>query len=176
MAKASTMPPKESVRDWLIVRDGWLWWNPETIIKHGKNPLHYELSKPIRFDSKAEQATVMIEGRTYNVGRLNYWIHTGEWPECVIRRDNNKLNNHIDNLVAGNHSQANAHRVFDVRTYTIQEYVTKAGKRTYYPLMNMNNEKFVVGSYSTEAEAVQAAIAIRNILYGEFTPNDIKQC
>lgn len=167
--KAAPMPP-ESVRDWLIVKDGWLYWNPDKI---GDNR-YYDTTKPIRYKTPSKQPTVKVEGRYYSVARLLYWYVHNDWPECVIHLDADSRNNHIDNLKGGTSQQSNFVRKFDKRTYSVTEYVRKNGTRSYSISVALNYEHRTIGTFDTEAEAVATAIAYRKLLHGDFVSSDIK--
>ncbi|MFW3388719.1 UNVERIFIED_CONTAM: hypothetical protein RF648_22345, partial [Kocuria sp. CPCC 205274] len=103
-----------------------------------------------------------------------YFMHYGVWPECIINKDHNKGNWHIDNLMPADAQQSNMHRKFDMRTYSIIERVTATGKRKYYPILKYFDKNRSLGSFTSESDAIYAAITARKILHGDYLAKDLK--
>ena len=167
MKRLSAPPPPESVRERVISKDGLLYWNQDKVTD--KRQMH---DNPIRLFNDA-RPTVRIDRRMYDLKRLNYWIHTGEWPECVLAKDHNKSNWHFDNLMPATAQQSNFHRQFEKRTYSIIERITKTGKRYYYAHLKMHGKSYAFGKFDTEEEAIEKAITARKIIHGEYIANDL---
>lgn len=161
MAKPINTPPDE-LRDYLISKDGVIWWNPEA-----KLDKRCKTDKPIGLPTKSKNPCFKFQGKFYGVARINYWFHSGEYPECVLFRDGDSTNIVFSNLIGT--TEANKMRMIHMQRESSYHIVMNHNKNctTYTAYFETNRKRRVIGTFDNEDKAIYAAKLIRNFLWNE---------
>ena len=118
-------------------------------------------------------ALVRFGGRHYGVHRLA-WLYThGRWPADEIdHKDNNPLNNRIDNLREATHAQNQRNKGvmrnnrLGIKGVTFE--ATRRGPKKYKAQYTHERKHISIGWFTTAEEASAAYIAAVKNLHGEF--------
>jgi len=158
----------ETIMDLFEYRDNDLWWKEQ--------PGSVDMSKPAGTIYNTGYRQIVIKGKSYRAHRLIYQMFNEQWDitdnshdNSVDHRDNDKLNNNIDNLRVATNSQQQ-HNCGEYKNNTSGDsnvgWVEARGK---WRVRIMLNKKSHHGGYFVNKEdAIAKAIQLRDELHGEF--------
>lgn len=160
--KSKSLPaPSDSVRPLMEMRHGYLYWSEHPDNK-GRNFRHKAIGNQKKPGS---YCNIKLDGIDYSLHRVVYWYATGEWPHIVVHKDGNTLNNHIDNLEAGEKRKGREKASKDViSVWSIQERKRKDGSPRFDVYGYFERKKRYVASFDDRATALFAASKMKEIL------------
>jgi len=163
----------DTIIDLLEYRDNNLYWKEQP-----KNQV--DMSKPAGCVNDRGYRHIKINGNNYRAHRLIYLMFNPEWDitdtsqdNSVDHRDNDKLNNNIDNLRVATHSQnkANSGKYKNNTSGVTGVYWHKrAGK--WQVLVAVNKKSHYGGLFVNKEDAIAKATQMRDELHGEFAHHD----
>ena len=124
----------------------------------GKGYAGNNLGTDVTDDSGYSRKQTRLHGRMYKVHRLVWLWHYGTLPKMIDHKDNNGLNNKIENLRECTSSQNNQNRKFSKNKSGYKGVVVMVTKyNTYYKAQIRINKKQVnLGLFKTPIEAHEA--------------------
>lgn len=113
-----------------------------------------------------------IQGKTYLVHRIIFFIHTGEWPDFIDHKDNITSNNRFSNLRAATSSQ-NAYnaKLSSNNTSGVKGVNWNSGKNKWVARCSVEGKRRHIGYFDTVEEAAEALDIFRKQNHGEFARN-----
>lgn len=163
MANIQRERPDDEDLECFIIKDGYLWWNPHAMLPQSSRR---SFDEPIGFWRNHKFPTIRVGGVMHCIHRINYLMHTGEWPEILCLVDDDKSALHIDNIKASNMSEV--HNGKDQRRprkpYYIREYHCKNGVTHYHAMTHVNNVVKQIGTFKTYEDAEQAGKSMHWLL------------
>ena len=112
---------------------------------------------------------IKLNQKEYATHRIIFLMHHGYLPEIVDHKDNNPLNNHIENLreATGQQNNFNSRRQKNNTTGYKGVYYNKNIKKFCARSKNMGTRTYL-GDFNTAEEAYEAYCAYGRIHHGEF--------
>lgn len=164
-------PPPDELRDLIYYDDGELYWQHHYrgVARRTDKPIGYVHKVDGYRKSKIKCADVL---REYAIHRLIYWLHTGDWPEEIDHKDQNKLNNHIENLRPATHAQNQQNKaIFKNNTSGYAGVKPQRGK--YTVTFYIDGKQFSIYGYKNKETAALARDLLAYMFYGEFASYNI---
>lgn len=172
MSKFTNMtPPPDELRDLIYYDDGELYW------QHHYRTHHKRSDKPIGYvhkddgykKSKFKCGDVL---REYAIHRLIYWLHTGDWPEEIDHKDQNKINNYFENLRPATHGQNQQNK--GICKNNTSGYVgVKPERGKYTVTFYIDGKQFSIYGYKNKETAALARDLLAYMSYGDFASYNI---
>jgi len=168
----NSMTMYDTIIDLFEYRDGDLYWK-ETGTGRGN------ISKPAGSMDDKGYRVIMIKGKYYKAHRLIYQMFNPEWDitdtsqdNSIDHRDNDPLNNNIDNLRVATNSQ-NQHNTGKRNDNTSGTTGVNWDKATgKWKVQVVVNKKYHHGGYFVNKEdAIAKVTEMHNELHGEFAYN-----
>ena len=142
-------------------RDGHLYWTKDI----GKKKL---IGKSIGAYEHTGYKNCRIYGKNYRVHRLIFLYHHGYYPIYTDHIDNNKRNNHIENLREVTFCQ-NMHNISGIKTQTGCKNVTYSNQRKKWVVrIKINKKDKNLGGFEDLEFADLVAHEARNKYYGIY--------
>ena len=116
------------------------------------------LGSEVTSDNGYRRRITHLKGRMYRVHRLVWLWHYGSLPKMIDHKDNNALNNRIENLRECTYSQNNSNRRFtgNKSGYKGVNKIEKNNAVYYTASIKINNKQKNLGSFKTAEEAHEA--------------------
>jgi hypothetical protein len=153
---------KQDLLDIFEYRDGNLYW---------KKPTGNRVKKGSKVGSIGSNGylAVKINGKSYLVHRLIYLYHNGYLPTIVDHKDNNQLNNDIDNLRGATHAEnrQNAKLRKDNKSGTKGISWDKTHKH-WKVQINKDSKAICIGNFEDLELAELVAVMAREKYHGKF--------
>jgi len=159
----------DTINDLFEYRDENLWWKE-------RPSRNVDISKPAGYINDRGYRQIQIKGKHYKAHRLIYHMFNPEWDitdtsqdNQIDHKDEDKLNNNIDNLRVATHSQQQ-HNTGKYKNNTSGTTGVDWDKATgKWRVRVMLNKKTHSGGYFTNKEdAIAKATELRDELHGEF--------
>lgn len=166
MADQDSTLTKEYLQSIFEYRDGELYWKKLKVNNQVK------VGDKAGFVTNNNYRNVIVDGKKTPVHHIVFIMHYGIVPEKIDHKDNNRLNNRIENLriaTPANNSQ-NAIRRKDNTTGVKGVNYCKRDKM-FIARIQANGIRHLVGYYKTLEEAEQAVIKARKQYHKEFANN-----
>jgi len=158
----------DTIIDLFEYRDNNLYWK--------KQPRSVDMSKPAGTINDQGYRRIVIKGKLYQAHRLIYQMFNKQWDitdtsrdNSIDHRDNDPLNNSIDNLRVATSSQnkANSGEYKNNTSGTTGVYWDKESGK--WRVQISVNKKYHSGGYFVNKEdAIAKATEMRDELHGEF--------
>jgi hypothetical protein len=112
---------------------------------------------------------VTIDKKMFQLHRVIYMLHCGEWPEVVDHIDGNVFNNRIENLRAATREQNSANsRIAKNNTSGVKNVSWCATAKKWTVMLSKNKKAIYFGRFASVSDAEKVARAARKTLFGEF--------
>jgi len=159
----------ETIIDLFQYRDNNLYWKVRPSNR-------VDISKPAGTINGDGYRQIRIKGKRYKAHRLIYLMSNEQWDitdtsrdNSIDHRDNDPLNNNIDNLRVATHSQnqANSGEYKNNTSGTTGVYWHKQHKK-WYVQVTVNKKNHYGGLFVNKEDAIAKATQMRDELHGEF--------
>ena len=160
----------DTIIDLFEYRDGDLYWKEQP-----KNQV--DISKPAgNINAITGYRHIQIKGKKYKAHRMIYLMSNPEWDITDTSRDNlidhkdeDKLNNNIDNLRIATQSQNKANTgKYKNNTSGDSNISWHKASGKWQVEVTANNKKHYGGLFVNKEDAIAKAIQMRDELHGEF--------
>ena len=153
---------KQKLTELFYYKEGVLYWASPT----GKR---IKKGDEVGSVNSAGYLVAKVLGKSYLVHRLIYQYHHGELPLIVDHKDNNPLNNAIENLRAATHAEnrQNAKLRKDNKSGT-KGVSFDAINKVWKVQVNCNNKAYRIGNFKDLELAELVSKMAREKLHGEF--------
>ena len=111
-----------------------------------------------------------IDGKRYLTHRIIYLYHKGYLPKFVDHKDNNPLNNSIENLRECSHSENMFNKRVQSNSKTGVKGVWQVESGRFVAQLHLN-KTLHIGTFDTVEEATKAIEEKRKELHGSFANN-----
>lgn len=118
---------------------------------------------------------IRVDGKLYKAHRLIYCYFYNELPKQIDHKDNNPLNNNINNLRKASQSQNCLNSSLSKRnTSGVKGVSWRKSSKKWTVRVTVNNKYMSFGNFDDKELAELVAIEARNKYHGEFANNGDK--
>ncbi|MEB4674789.1 HNH endonuclease [Enterobacteriaceae bacterium G50] len=164
-------PPPDELLNLIFYEDGHLYWTKAAIKEKPRRK-----AGPIGHVTPAgyRQTLISVGGvkRHFYLHRLIYWFHTGEWPETVDHKDQNKQNNRIENLRPATRKQQEHNKSSRGETNYFGVNYNKENK-TYRATIAIDGKQQIITGFKTPEMAALHRDILATLFHGEFASLNI---
>ena len=155
---------QEQLKELIEYRDGKLYWRVkrQPDIKPGDEAGYYTTMK------SGDRWKLIIFGKEYLRSRIVFFYFNGYFPEMVDHKDQDKLNDKIENLRAATRSQNMCNRKSFKNSKSQFFGVTLIKNKYWCARITSNGVAMYLGRYKNEIDAAIAYNKAAIIYHGEF--------
>lgn len=165
------MLTKEYLHELFEYRDGHLYWK----INKGKITSGTKAGCKHTPKPNYDCWVICVDGKLYKAHRLIYLYFYNELPKQIDHKDNNPLNNNIDNLRKASQSENCLNSLVSKRnTSGVKGVSWRKKSKKWTVRITINNKYVSFGSFNDKELAELVAIEARNKYHGEFANNGDK--
>lgn len=161
MAETNFNLLKDLLHELFEYRDGYLFRKK---IYNFAQKLGEQVGKP----TKDGRSCVFVNGKQYGTHQLIFVMHYGYLPEEIDHKDNNQLNNCIENLREANRQEQLFNRRIPKNNTSGHKNVHWCNTRSKWVVAFQINKKLKSKRFEHYEDAVEMAKNVRITLHGEF--------